>query len=166
MPPVFTLISIVKRPNLQIERAFCLDLSRGCVWRPQNRKDPIVTTQVDVWKDVHAERKALLELLQNLSASQWDTPSLCSEWRVRDVVGHMVSETTLTILKVLVGTIASGFRIDLSLPLTHAVAETLASHHFSTISGQLPRRARTSVDFRLCRCSMTSLFIHWKFAAR
>ena len=71
-----------------------------------------MTTQIDVWKDVHAERKALLELLQNLSASQWDTPSLCSEWRVRDVVGHMVSETKLTIPKVLVGTIASGFRIN------------------------------------------------------
>lgn len=66
----------------------------------------------DVWFDVHQEREALLDFLRDLTAFQWDTPSLCSEWRVRDVVGHMVSETTLTIPKVLVGTIASGFRIN------------------------------------------------------
>ena len=71
-----------------------------------------MTPGIDVWPDVHSEREALLELLQNLTAFQWDAPSLCSEWRVRDVVGHMVSETTMTMPKVLVGTIASGFRIN------------------------------------------------------
>jgi len=79
-----------------------------------------VTTQIDVWKDVHAERKALLELLQNLSASQWDTPSLCSEWRVRDVVDTWSAKPNDD-TKVLV-TIASGFRINRFMPLTHAVA--------------------------------------------
>ena len=74
--------------------------------------EPVVATSIDVWNDVHQERDALLGLLENLTAFQWDTPSLCSEWRVRDVVGHMVSETTMTIPNVLIGTIFNGFRIN------------------------------------------------------
>ena len=66
----------------------------------------------DTWTDVQDERQALLSLLETLTPTQWDTPSLCSEWRVRDVVGHMVSETTLTIPKVVVGVLTSGFRIN------------------------------------------------------
>ncbi len=66
----------------------------------------------DVWTDVHQERQALLELLEILTPEQWDAPSLCAEWRVRDVVGHMVSETQMTIPKAAWGFITSGFRIN------------------------------------------------------
>ncbi len=66
----------------------------------------------DAWIDVQQERQALLCLLETLTPIQWDSPSLCSEWRVRDVVGHMVSETTMTIPKVVAGMFASGFRIN------------------------------------------------------
>jgi len=66
----------------------------------------------DVWTDVHQERQALLELLETLTPEQWDTPSLCTEWRVRDVVGHMVSETQMTITQAAWGFVTSGFRIN------------------------------------------------------
>jgi uncharacterized protein (TIGR03083 family) len=66
-------------------------------------------TVTDFWSDVHQERQALLEHLETLTPKQWDTPSLCSEWRVRDVVGHMVSETHMTVAR---GFIASGFRLN------------------------------------------------------
>jgi uncharacterized protein (TIGR03083 family) len=32
---------------------------------------------------------ALADLLEPLPAEQWDTPSLCEDWRVREVVAHM-----------------------------------------------------------------------------
>lgn len=32
---------------------------------------------------------ALADLLGTLPAARWDTPSLCEEWRVREVVAHM-----------------------------------------------------------------------------
>jgi uncharacterized protein (TIGR03083 family) len=67
---------------------------------------------IDVWSDVHQERDALLELLEALKVEEWDTPSLCSEWRVRDVVGHMVSETSMTVPGVVWGFMRSGFRIN------------------------------------------------------
>jgi hypothetical protein len=66
-------------------------------------------TVTDFWSDVHLERQALLEHLETLTPEQWDAPSLYSEWRVRDVVGNMVSETHMTVARAARGFIASGF---------------------------------------------------------
>jgi uncharacterized protein (TIGR03083 family) len=38
-----------------------------------------------------AERVDLLALLHDLEEDDWDRPSLCSEWTVRDVVTHVLS---------------------------------------------------------------------------
>jgi uncharacterized protein (TIGR03083 family) len=37
------------------------------------------------------DRAQLLDLLETLSPDQWETPSLCEGWRVRDVVAHVFS---------------------------------------------------------------------------
>ena len=37
------------------------------------------------------ERRDFVNLLDGLSAEQWEQPSLCELWRVRDVVAHVVS---------------------------------------------------------------------------
>jgi uncharacterized protein (TIGR03083 family) len=66
----------------------------------------------DVWIDVHQERESLLALLETLTPLEWNAQSLCTEWQVRDVVGHMVSETTMTIPKIVGGLVRSGFRIN------------------------------------------------------
>jgi uncharacterized protein (TIGR03083 family) len=44
----------------------------------------------DVWAEVTAERNDLCDFLETLSPDEWDAPTLCSEWKVRDVVGHVV----------------------------------------------------------------------------
>jgi uncharacterized protein (TIGR03083 family) len=38
-----------------------------------------------------AERTDLLEFVSGLTPQQWDAPTLCAGWRVRDVVAHMIS---------------------------------------------------------------------------
>lgn len=38
-----------------------------------------------------AERADLLAFLRGLTPEQWEAPSLCAGWRVRDVVAHVVS---------------------------------------------------------------------------
>ena len=38
-----------------------------------------------------AERADLLALLTDFEPHQWDAPTLCAGWRVRDVVAHMIS---------------------------------------------------------------------------
>jgi uncharacterized protein (TIGR03083 family) len=46
---------------------------------------------MDVWQAIATERIALADDLDGLSPEQWETPSLCAGWTVRDVVGHLVS---------------------------------------------------------------------------
>lgn len=41
------------------------------------------------WTLVEAERRSLADLLDGLTPQQWAAPSLCSEWRVRDVAAHL-----------------------------------------------------------------------------
>jgi uncharacterized protein (TIGR03083 family) len=44
-----------------------------------------------IWPTIHAERSALATDLIALRADQWTTPSLCSEWTVREVLAHMTA---------------------------------------------------------------------------
>ncbi|MCF7548257.1 maleylpyruvate isomerase family mycothiol-dependent enzyme [Pseudonocardia sp. WMMC193] len=43
-----------------------------------------------------AERAALAEFLGTLSPADWDAPTLCAGWAVRDVVAHLVSYEDLS----------------------------------------------------------------------
>lgn len=45
----------------------------------------------EVWRHTVAQRVALHEVLQELSAEEWDHPSLCAGWRVRDVAAHLIA---------------------------------------------------------------------------
>ena len=45
----------------------------------------------EVWRTIHAERTALADLLESLSADEWEQPSLCAGWRVREVAAHVIS---------------------------------------------------------------------------
>lgn len=53
------------------------------------------------------ERADLADFLTTLTPSQWDAPSLCSAWRVRDVVAHMFSYEELR-LSGLIGRFVTG----------------------------------------------------------
>jgi uncharacterized protein (TIGR03083 family) len=46
---------------------------------------------VDVRRLARDERADLAAFLATLSPGQWQAPTLCAEWRVRDVVAHVVS---------------------------------------------------------------------------
>ena len=48
-----------------------------------------MTNDADLQPAVAAEFRALADLLDAASDAQWDTPSLCEGWRVREVIAHM-----------------------------------------------------------------------------
>jgi uncharacterized protein (TIGR03083 family) len=52
------------------------------------------------------ERVALLSMARTLTDQQWDAPSFCDGWRVRDVAAHVVSYDELSML----GTIGTFLR--------------------------------------------------------
>jgi uncharacterized protein (TIGR03083 family) len=41
------------------------------------------------WRIIEQQRLAIADLLDGLSAEQWQAPSLCAGWRVRDVAAHV-----------------------------------------------------------------------------
>ncbi|WP_214405485.1 maleylpyruvate isomerase family mycothiol-dependent enzyme [Pseudonocardia lacus] len=50
-----------------------------------------MTTAVDPMALARAERADLADLLATLTPAQWEAPTLCAGWRVRDVVAHVFS---------------------------------------------------------------------------
>jgi uncharacterized protein (TIGR03083 family) len=46
---------------------------------------------MDVWEAEREEMLDLVERLSGLGERQWDSPSLCSEWRIRDVLAHLTA---------------------------------------------------------------------------
>jgi uncharacterized protein (TIGR03083 family) len=48
-------------------------------------------TNDEMFEAIFTQRARLVKRLEGLSQAEWDTPSLCAGWKVRDVVGHLVS---------------------------------------------------------------------------
>lgn len=65
-----------------------------------------------VWPTIHEERKALAADLDGLSATDWDTASLCEGWSVRDVVAHMTAASKLNAPKFFGRLVGSGFSFE------------------------------------------------------
>ncbi|MDQ6613401.1 MAG: maleylpyruvate isomerase family mycothiol-dependent enzyme [Actinomycetota bacterium] len=80
------------------------------------------------WPLIHAERKALLDDLQAIPDQRWDTPSLCQQWTVRQVLGHMTATAKMTPPRFIGHFVASGFRFDtmVNKDLTKEIAGTPA----------------------------------------
>src|SRR5689334_21218381 len=49
-----------------------------------------------MWDTIAAERGALAEDLSGLTDEQWNTPSLCDGWTVREVLAHQSGTASLT----------------------------------------------------------------------
>jgi uncharacterized protein (TIGR03083 family) len=46
---------------------------------------------VDSWVAAREEMRDLAERLEDLDDEKWNSPSLCAEWRIRDVVAHVIA---------------------------------------------------------------------------
>jgi uncharacterized protein (TIGR03083 family) len=66
----------------------------------------------DIWTTIAAERGALADDLANLTPAQWDTPSLCSGWTVRDIVAHLSATASLNPGTFFVNMAKAGFNFD------------------------------------------------------
>ena len=44
-----------------------------------------------VWRHIHEQRRALADHLAGLEEAEWEHPSLCAGWTVRDVAAHVIS---------------------------------------------------------------------------
>ncbi|HEY5272462.1 MAG TPA: maleylpyruvate isomerase family mycothiol-dependent enzyme [Acidimicrobiales bacterium] len=54
---------------------------------------PSATSRVELSGMVAGELTDLAEVLANFAPEQWDSPTLCAGWRVREVIAHMTMPT-------------------------------------------------------------------------
>jgi uncharacterized protein (TIGR03083 family) len=67
---------------------------------------------MDTWQAVDEERSALADDLAALGDGQWDSQSLCSEWKVRHVVGHLIGGADVKTGRFLAGMLKSGMNFN------------------------------------------------------
>ena len=63
----------------------------GTAALPRLEAGVIPKRQVDVMAMAREERAEMADFLASLRLEQWDQPSLCHGWRIRDVAAHAVS---------------------------------------------------------------------------
>jgi uncharacterized protein (TIGR03083 family) len=87
----------------------------------------------DPWPTIAAERTALADDLAGLTDGQWNTASLCSDWTVHQVLGHMTATAGLTPPAFFLNMIKSGFNFtkmantEIAHQTANGTAATLAT---------------------------------------
>lgn len=68
--------------------------------------------EIDAMAMARDERAELVDLLVSLTPEQWDAPTLCERWRVREVIAHMFSYDELSTLGALGRLLRNGLSLD------------------------------------------------------
>ena len=74
------------------------------------------------WSAVRSVRLDVADLLESLGEADWDAPSLCRGWRVRDVAGHLSVVPTITTWDMVSAAPRAGFnpnRVNTRLAIRH-----------------------------------------------
>jgi uncharacterized protein (TIGR03083 family) len=75
------------------------------------------------WRLVAEQRRELADFLSGLSPEQWETPSLCPAWRVRDVAAHLALTPQLSLGPMLRAAVRAGgnpHRVAAATAIRHA----------------------------------------------
>ncbi len=67
---------------------------------------------MDTWEMVDAERSEFADLADSLTPEQWDAPSLCTAWKVRDVVAHVTQGASVGTGESIKQLLKYGFRLN------------------------------------------------------
>ena len=61
---------------------------------PRDDHQEVAMNTEDVWRAIDDQRRRLVALLEGLSQGEWQRPSLCQGWTVRDVAAHVALQNT------------------------------------------------------------------------
>ena len=67
---------------------------------------------MDTWTTIKNGRETLADFLQNLTPDEWNKPTLCAGWTVKDVAAHMLVIPTMSKGQVFRSFLSSGFNLD------------------------------------------------------
>src|SRR5258706_15384511 len=106
--------------------------------------------EMEIWPVIHAERRNLASDLRSLEEAHWSTPSLSTDWTVRDVLAHMTATAKMSPPAFFVKLAGSGFSLtklqgkDIAAEKGGSPADTLAGFEAIVMStGHPPRPADT-----------------------
>ena len=66
----------------------------------------------EIWANIHAERSAMADTWEGLSADQWSTTSWCDPWSVHVTAGHILAAAEQTIPNFYKEFVQAGFRFN------------------------------------------------------
>lgn len=84
-------------------------------------------TDDDLLTETRSQREELAAVLDGLTPAQWDAPSLCAGWRVREVVAHLAMPYRHSGLKVMTAVLRARGRF-------HVAADRLAREDTKALS--------------------------------
>ncbi|MGE0881822.1 MAG: maleylpyruvate isomerase family mycothiol-dependent enzyme [Acidimicrobiia bacterium] len=64
-------------------------------------------TNDEMFAAITVQRNRLLDVAEGFTEAEWNTPSLCDGWRVRDVLGHLLAVVDYPLGKFFVGVVTS-----------------------------------------------------------
>jgi uncharacterized protein (TIGR03083 family) len=107
------------------------------------RKQGSAATRADeqYWTAVEETRLRVADLLEILSPDEWETGSLCEQWRVRDVAGHLSIVPTITSGRLLASLPPAGFSM-------HRANTRLARQHGALPTDEIIARIRAHAGDR------------------
>ncbi|MEU5722405.1 maleylpyruvate isomerase family mycothiol-dependent enzyme [Micromonospora sp. NPDC047738] len=97
---------------------------------------------MDTWQMIKAERASLVDALDKLSDADWDQPSLCVNWTVREVVAHLVATANMTPPKFFAKLVGNGFSFQ------NMVRKDIAQVTAGRTNAELVDLLRSRVDAR------------------
>ena len=100
---------------------------------------------MDRWTSINNGRESLADYLAGLSVDDWNKPSLCAGWTVKDTAAHMLVIPTLSKGQVFRSFLGSGFNLDKmnaklvkKLTATMSTADIAAATRASASSKSMP----------------------------
>lgn len=94
-----------------------------------------------IWRHIDTQRAALCDLLEGLDPQDWDRPSLCAEWTVRDVAAHLTFAQA-RLRTILVPALRAGFRFNTMIEQTALRSPASHAEIISTLRGFAGSRRR------------------------
>lgn len=91
------------------------------------------------------ERRRAADMFAGLSDEQWAAASLCAEWTVRDVAGHLIGPFCVSVPRFMLGSLVSGGPSRYSVKRSRQLGRRPAGEIVAILRGRLssPRFRRT-----------------------
>lgn len=111
-----------------------------------------------IWSVVNDERRRLVDDLDDLTAADWQTPSLCPGWTVHDVVAHLVdsaSTTRLTFVRRMIKV-----RFDFDQDNQHGIDRIKRAEPAATLAAMRATIGLTSTPPAALATRLVEAFVH------